>query len=337
MNFKMSDLAQLILNSKNIILTTHKNCDGDGLGSLLAIHHALSELGKNSTPISIDKISERYSFLNTQKIQNFEKDPFLPQNTDLILIFDTNDERLVAPLIKKAQKMKLTTVYIDHHPILTKGPQPTATSIIDTRAASTAELAYQLIEILDVKINPKIAEALYTSIIFDTQVFRFIKSNPEPFLISAKLLNFIDDPSLIHKKLFAHQSPNKIRYLGKALKKLKLFFDEKVAYLFLDHSTRFSFGISEEETLDIIDFLSEIKDLKFVTVTRENSDGSHKISFRSLSNFCTLKIAEEFGGGGHVRASGAYINDVKSQNIETMVIQMIEKQMKQQDKDKAVA
>ena len=327
MAFCFSELVKWIQKSQNILLTTHRNCDGDGLGSLLAVHHALLEMGKQPHSICIDKISKRYSFLNTEIVQIFEEDDSLPQKADLLIVFDTNDHRLVEPLISQALEKNIPIVYLDHHPILSKGPKPTETSIIDVGAASTAELAYQLIELLKVPLNPKIAEALYTSIIFDTQVFRFIKASPDPFLISAKLLNFIDEPSSIHKKLFAHQSPQKVRYLGTTLKQLKLFHQDKVAYLFLDYKTRKSYGVSEEETLDIIDFLAEIRDLEFACVLRENEDSTHKMSLRSLGPISSLAIAEEFGGGGHVRASGSTIWNLSHQSIEKKVLKLIEEQL----------
>ena len=164
--------AQKIKDAQSIILTTHRQCDGDGLGSELAIFHALKKIQKNVRILNVDATPRKYSFLSPDTyIQYFdgEFDPIAP--TSLALIFDTNDKRLVEPLYQSLEKQCAEIVFVDHHPILQTGPAPTPSSIIATQAASTGELAYDLIKALNIELDEKIAQALYTSIVFDTQLF----------------------------------------------------------------------------------------------------------------------------------------------------------------------
>ena len=134
----LDNLAEKIKAAKNIILTTHRQCDGDGLGAQLGLFHALKKLKKNVRVISVDEIPRKYFFLNgTEVIEIYEGKHAPIDKCDLCLIFDTNDRRLLSPLYEAIEATDCEILFIDHHPVLTKGPKPTDGSVIDTFAAST--------------------------------------------------------------------------------------------------------------------------------------------------------------------------------------------------------
>ena len=56
-------IADLIKNSKNILLTTHVNVDGDAIGSILAFYLVLKKLDKNVTAVSVNDVPPVYGFL----------------------------------------------------------------------------------------------------------------------------------------------------------------------------------------------------------------------------------------------------------------------------------
>jgi phosphoesterase RecJ-like protein len=96
-----TSIAERIRNASTIILSTHRQCDGDGLGAELGLYHALKLAGKNVKVINVDSTPKKYRFLNPDThIQYFENNQKF-EAADLALIFDTNDERLIEPLFSE--------------------------------------------------------------------------------------------------------------------------------------------------------------------------------------------------------------------------------------------
>ena len=57
-------IHELIHGSNQILLTTHENPDGDGLGSQIAMYNHLKSLNKDCRIINISQISDNFQFLN---------------------------------------------------------------------------------------------------------------------------------------------------------------------------------------------------------------------------------------------------------------------------------
>lgn len=299
----MKPLLDLIKNANKILLTTHKDCDGDGLGSELALYHALKKSGKHVQIVHVDALPKRYeNFLNKDLFQIYSPD--LLQPIDLCLIFDTNDERLIDPLFTDVQKHCKNIVFIDHHPLLKSGPLPKK-AFIDTTAASTGEIVYSIIKNLDIPLDSSIAEALYLSVVFDTQLFRYVRRSVASHQIAIDLIPFIPSPETIHRNLFGGQTPEKISFISKALGKITYFLDNKIAIVLIHSKEIQEFGLTAEDTRDVVDKILDIDCVEVAILVREDSKNRYKISFRSKSTLDVLEISEMFGGGGHHHASGA--------------------------------
>ena len=309
-------LTKDIQEAKNILLTTHRQCDGDGLGSVLGLYHALKKLKKPVQAFCVDKIPSKYSFLEPKKyIKVFEDAHNSVKNTELALIFDTNDKRLVEPLYAELTKKCKKILFIDHHPILNQGPEPTMGSFIDTRAASTGEITYFLIKEFGVSLDALIARAIYTSIAFDTQVFKYIRNSPASHLIAAELLEFEKNPDEIHRKLFATHTQGKITFLSKVLSEIDFFANGKAAILCLSQKDMEDNRLGPDDARDVIDMIMNIKTVQVGALFRQESNG-YKISLRSKGEIEILGIAENFQGGGHMFAAGAFITGQLSDIIK---------------------
>src|SRR5690606_37632467 len=109
--------------------------------------------------------------------------------------------------------------------------EPTTGSFVDVRSASTGEISFFIIKSLGIDLDENIARALYTSICFDTQLFKFIRSSPTSHLISAELLSYVDNTEEIHRALFSTHSIEKVAFLSKVLGEIEYFGDGQVAIL----------------------------------------------------------------------------------------------------------
>ncbi len=304
----VDSLVKKLKSANSILLTTHKQCDGDGLGALLGLFHALKKTGKNVRAITVDAIPKKYNFLEPEKwVEAFEGPHKMIKPFDLALIFDTNDRRLVEPLFSELQKHGKEILFVDHHPVLNNGPEPTAGSFIDIRAASTGEISYFLIKGLGIHLDEKIARALYTSISFDTQLFKFVKNSVNSHLISAELLTHISNAEEVHRHLFATHTIEKVAFLSKVLSQIEYFGDGRVAVLKLKAEDLKFHNMDMDDSRDVIDMIMNVQSLQAAALFREDGPDTYKLSLRSKGQVEVLGVAESFQGGGHMFASGAHI------------------------------
>lgn len=304
----MDSLAHKIKSAQSICLTTHRQCDGDGLGAELALMYALKKIGKDVDVVNVDSTPRKYQFLHPDKhIQYFESGATLKESYDISIIFDTNDERLLYPLWPELLKRSKSIVFLDHHPILEQGPTPSKESFIDVRAASTGELAHRLIKKLKISLDRDIARAIYTSVTFDTQLYRFIRNSPASHLIAAECLDQGIDPEEIHRNLFGNQTVQKIAFLSLALSQIEYHCSGRVALLKLRAEDLLRHQLEPDESRDVIDLLMTIESLDAAILFREDSPNQYKLSLRSKGAIEVSSVAEALGGGGHVHAAGATV------------------------------
>ena len=296
--------------ARSVVLSTHRQCDGDGLGAQLALFHALRKSGVAVRMINVDRPARKYGFLGVETwLEVYESGKTVIGETDLALILDTNDGRLVEPLFSDLKLKCRETLFIDHHPVLAKGPQPTLGSLIDITAASTGELCYHLLKAYGVEFDTAIARALYTSLVFDTQLFRYVKAAPASHLMAADLLKYEREPEEIHRRLFACYTVAKMRALMRALERVEYLAGDRIAFIpFLSADQSLQGGLDRDESGDIIDQVMNIESIEIAALLREDGPGVFKLSLRSRGTVEVLSLAESFGGGGHRYASGAHLN-----------------------------
>jgi phosphoesterase RecJ-like protein len=305
---RVDSLVKAIRESNSILLSTHKQCDGDGLGAMLGLYHALKKIGKQVRVLTVDPVPSRYSFLQPEKyLQVFEEEHTPLKATDLALIFDTNDRRLLEPLYAEIEDKVKNILFVDHHPVLNQGPEPTSGSYINTKAASTGEIAFFIIKDLAIHIDEKIARALYTSIAFDTQLFKYVKNSSTSHLICAELIEHIPNSEDIHRSLFATHTIEKVQFLSKVLGEIEYFGDGRIAVLKLHAKDLFDHNLNIDDSRDVIDMLMNINTLQAAALFREDDTNKYKMSLRSNGAIEILGVAEAFGGGGHMYAAGASV------------------------------
>ncbi|MBY0384125.1 bifunctional oligoribonuclease/PAP phosphatase NrnA [bacterium] len=314
-------ISQAILSAKNILLTTHRQCDGDGLGAELAMYHALRALGKEARVLNVDATPNKYRFLTPDSyIQYYDTHHDPIQNIDLAIIFDTNDYRLLEPLFAELEKKCRKVLFVDHHPVLKTGPEPTPGSVINTKAASTGEMVYDIIKILKAPMNRDIAKALYTSIAFDTQLFRYVRNSYRSHEIAAELLRYETEPSIIHKHVFGNFTALKLKYLSKVLSEMEFFYKDRLVFLHITSEELAKYGLSSDDSRDLVDMMMNIETVEIAIVIREDESGFFKVSIRSKGHFEVNALAESLGGGGHVFSAGASVKmpaaELKKQIVE---------------------
>ena len=301
MQFK--DIKEEILKAEKIGLSFHTSPDGDAIGSTLGLLGGLRYLGKDAYVISRDVISDNFSYIAfSGEVDGTVCEP--KQGTDLVIVLDCgNVERISADLSNYNGKV----INLDHH---ISNENYGVINYVDPSAAATCELSYLLMKELGIDFRSKteetinISKAIYTGIVTDTGSFRHSNVTKRTHNIVAELIENGIDNSKIHSSLFDNKPFEKVKLMGSVLSNIKLELDNKVAVLEIPKGMLEEFNLPNADTSDIISIGLGIKGVEVSMLLKEVEEGV-KTSLRSKNDVDVRNVAERFGGGGHIKASGA--------------------------------
>lgn len=285
--------------------------DGDAIGSTLALLNALRCLGKDAYVVSRDVISDNLSYLSLAN--EIDGNTVKPKaGTDLVIVLDCgNVERISADLTSYSGKK----INIDHH---ISNENYGFINYVDVTAAATCEIVYLLINELGLNFENKIDEhdsklaigrAIYTGIVTDTGSFRHSNVTRRTHNIAAELIEFGIDSSKIHSSLFDNKPFEKIKLMGYVLSNIELVLNNKVAVLQIQKKMLEEFNLLNTDTSDVISVGLGIKGVEVCLLLKEVDDGV-KASLRSKNDVDVRKVAEVYGGGGHIKAAGVMQKNV---------------------------
>lgn len=294
----LNEAAQAIRDSQTFVLACHVNPDGDAIGSLLGLALALLSLGKTVTCLSEDGVPDILAFLpGAAMVQQSTDTPAF----DLALVVDSGDlprvGATVQPLIGRARRV----VDIDHH--VTAGAFGDI-RVLNSRAASTAEIVYALLKTMAVPITADIATCLFTGIITDTGSFRFQNVTPNTLRVAAELLEAGAPPAHISENVFDNRTFAATRLLGAALAAMQQTPDGKIVWTHVTALDFQTFGAKDADTEGIVSYVRGVRGADAGILFREMADGQIRVSLRSREGLDVSQIAARFGGGGHRMASG---------------------------------
>ena len=315
----MLKLIQKIQKARRIFLSTHKNADGDGLGSEIALYHALKSHSKEVFIIQYELLSPRYHFL-TQNITLLASPHELmslhPTTDDLVLIFDTHDPKLCQPLFDQLQTLQIPLFFIDHHVPFQIESQWIQYEI-NEKVSCTGEIVFDLIKKMNTNITAEIATALYTSLIFDTQNFKLIRNSARPFEIASELIKAQANHELVQQHLFNNWSVQKMKFLSNLIDRINYKNDNKIAIIQMSQRDLSLHQLKNDDVSDLIDFFMMIQKIELAIVMREESLNHYKMSFRGRTQE-VLSWAHAFGGGGHRFSSGAWVYDTEKNILQKL-------------------
>ena len=295
-------LIELINRHDFFILTTHDPADPDGIGAQMVLACMLRMQGKKFRIINASPVSDQFSFLDPSgQVESWdrEKHGALPEQGALI-IADTADENNIGDMREAFYRSREVFV-IDHHE-----PKPHAaiSGIYDPSYASTCELAVELAQAADITLDSGTAFAAYTGIVYDTGFFAYPKTEPRTFRTALALLEQGVNPSEVFNQL-CQNAPTRTLLLQKnALASMSLHYGNRIATQVLRIEDFAETGASHEDTDGFINFPLKYKEVVISFLAKEMPDKTVRCSLRSKGTINVAKIAQEFGGGGHVNAAG---------------------------------
>lgn len=303
------EIVDIIKEGKRFIITTHLFSEGDAIGSELALKRFLCGLMKDAVIVNNEALPAVYRCFDTDRDVKFlrNKDVNINLNDfDAIFIVDVADWSQLGDFADMIKGSSITKICIDHH---ASNPGYADINVIDKDASSAGELIFDLITFMNGEITLEIATPLYLSIATDTGWFKFSNTSAKAFKACSDLIKVGVKSEIIYEQLFQTKQMSYLKLLNLALGILRPECDGKVVWTKLTKNMIKSSGVPFVDTDVIIDLVRAVKEVEVVVLFREIGDRKTKVSFRSKHTVDVAKLASDFGGGGHVRAAGASINE----------------------------
>jgi len=305
---ELSEIKELIEYPKGITIITHRNPDGDAIGSSLGLQLFLQKYGHTVKVVLPSDYPGTFHFLkgvdqcliyDTEKAKAVEA----IEKADIVVCLDFNSLDRIDKIGPYIQDSKAKKILIDHH----LDPEPFADYIYsDTLASSTCELVHKFILDLGAadKLDPEIGEALFTGLITDTGSFKYA-TRPETYETAAALKKVGVDDYTLQDRIFNTVSEKQMRLLGHCLyNRMEVIPEYAAGIISLTKEDYVEYDIQRGDTEGIVNYLLMLKGIEVAAFIREQPT-IVKLSLRSKGDISVQEICRNhFNGGGHKNASG---------------------------------
>jgi phosphoesterase RecJ-like protein len=296
-----------VAKHRRLLLTTHINPDGDGLGSEGAVSLWLREQGKNVHVLNDSPVPPAFTFLTEhQAIEVFtpEGAERCFEEADALIVLDTGNRSRIGRLSPLLDRHVLPVAVVDHHVTHDGFGQ---VNVIEPEASSTGEIVYHLIRESGGSITHEIAECLYVALMTDTGSFRYSNTDSHAHRMAAELLAHGLDPQKLHAQVHSHASPGRLRFFGEVLGALETIADGHIVVLEASPEQFVKHGLVGADTEGLVDIPRSIAGVDVVALFSEVEPGKVKVSLRSTGRVAIDQIVSRLGGGGHPHAAGALL------------------------------
>lgn len=290
--------------ARKLLLTTHENPDGDALGSLLAMHRLLDQLGKDSVMyMSPDEFPLPWEYRGVTFDGLVGAPPEDLAERTIVFLDCGNIDRMPVDFLQAAG---LHILNIDHHHDNTRFG---TVNLVVPEASSTAEIVWDLIEDLGAVLTPGIADALYVGLVTDTGRFMYENTSARAHLMAADLIEAGVQPHQVYRRLWEDLPFRRLELLQRALASVERHDEDSVTIAHLTKSDYRETGALETDSEGVVDHIRSIEGTKAAVLVRElladDREGMRKVSLRATDGLVDVsRVAREFGGGGHPQAAG---------------------------------
>jgi bifunctional oligoribonuclease and PAP phosphatase NrnA len=293
-------VAERIRSGRRFLITSHRNPDGDAIGSAIALQRIIRKLGKEADVYVRDPFGKPLGKLpGADEVVIAESLPAdYPAGYDALFTMECPEhERTGYPVLPGP------VVNIDHHLGNTMYGE---INYLDIDAPSVGEMVLRINEHLGVEVDPEIASAVYVSLASDTGFFRYTNTTLRAFDAARELVQAGADPGEISLWLNESASLASIRLLGLCLNTLEVTEQGRIATLELPQRFFAEAGATAEEAEGIVNYGRSIDGVLVAAMLKEASGGT-RVSMRAKPGVDVQVVAATFGGGGHKAAAGCFV------------------------------
>lgn len=346
---------QRIKEADTIAIGGHIRPDGDCVGSVMGLYHAIHWLYQDKkVTVYLGEFSPSFLFIKDLSDMVLCPDREAVEQAvskapvyDLFIALDTSsEERLEFSAIMRNAR---STICVDHHVTNTGYVQDNL--VFDSSSASEAVYdllmsKYQAVRLSEIEKNectsnlsvaafssdrapalPKeVAEALYLGIVHDTGVFKHSNTTRHTMEAAGHLISCGVNTSAVIDDTFYRKTYAQNLILGRALLESRRYEENRVIETCVPRSYFTMYQIKKPDLDGIVDQLRITEGVEVAIFAYETEDKDYKFSFRSNTYVDVSRVAMTFDGGGHIRAAGCTLKAPYEQALE-QVLEEIKKQL----------
>jgi phosphoesterase RecJ-like protein len=304
----------LVSGAQTILIVTHVGPDGDAIGSMLGLAHALHETGKDVITAVDGGVPSDLVFLPGADRVRASLDGL---DVDLVIAVDCGDESRMGRVGQVARKNGLPLINLDHHRTNTLFGNA---NLVDLATVAASEGVLDWLDLLSLPVSQTTAFCLLTGIVTDTLCFRTDNVSSRTLGKAQRLMALGASLAEIVQRTVSRQSYAGLRLWGAVLPTVRL--EEHVIWAVITQAQFTEAGYTGEyDDAGLVSTLVETEEAYISAVFKEQPDGAVEIGFRAVPGFDTSGVAVALGGGGHALASGV---TVRGEPLETLVPRVIE-------------
>ncbi len=322
------EILEEINKAKKILINLHRGPDPDSFACAFGLYYFLCSLGKE-VDVVLTKTSELSSQLSTVeesqfvKLVNYSKFDF--SKYDLFISPDSGSWQQIVDN-PDAKIPNIPIVVIDHHESNDKFGK---INLVDSKAASCAQIIYLLFKDWEFFIDTKMANLLMTGIIADSGGFAF-SNDPVVMRVAADLMELGADKVKIINDMFRTKKFSEVKAWGEYLLRMKLDSEYKFVWTAISYEDYIKLKIpAKASSMVATQFSSIIDGTDFGIVMTEDEKNSLKIGLRSRSHIDVSKLGEQLNGGGHKMAAGGMISGLPFEKAVETVLETARKYAKE--------
>ncbi len=312
----MKQISEKLNGAQRILIFPHINPDWDTVGSAFAMQEYLKSLGKEAIVLFENQPSASLLFLGGEYAVFGDA---LPKGEYISLAIDCGAESMLGDRLSLFKEGALT-LSVDHHGTNTHFAE---VNFVDTNASATGEIVASFLSEEGV-ITPSIASFLYAAILTDTGSFRFSNTTPSTMRIAALLMEKGAQSAEISTQIYENQTLTSYRVTARAIHNLKLFHQARTAMIVFSPQDMEELSCSPDDTDNLSGIGRSIEGVEVSISAKPQRDG-YKVSMRSKHFVDVSQICKGFGGGGHPRAAGFFVEG-EFPAIETILLNAVETQ-----------
>jgi len=289
---------------RRILISGHRSPDGDALGSMIALARLLRAAGHDAVATADVHALGKPGFLEGVKdllpLRKLRRRKF-----DAFFYVDCSAPDRLPPEVRPFAE-KLPTITIDHH---ATSAETGAVSIIDPHAAATGELVWQFAKWMEWPIDRAVAEALWVALVTDTGRFAYDSTRPATLRAACDLLKHGVRTAYINDVIYCSFTLKAMELKRRAWRSLHIWKNRRVAEVSLTRDDFREVRGSKADAEDVIEIPRQTAKNEVALFFYQIPDRTHetRVSIRTRDPWDATAIATQFGGGGHLRASGCTV------------------------------
>lgn len=312
-NNSLAEVAALLKNCKTAAVCCHVRPDGDAIGSGLALTTALENAGKKVFMLCEEEPPERLCLFPAMG-KTFQSLPVDLKELDLFIVVDSADVTRIGAFQTQFTAFKGKTLNIDHH---VSNPRFAKCNYVLPDSTATCEIMPEILDAAGFGITKDIADLLALGLLTDSGNFSHRDVSAKTFSVAAKLKERGADICNIGYEMFTRQTKARALLYTKVLSGMRFELEDKLAFITVTQKDFEQTGTDKSHTEGFVDFALSIDGVEVSVALMEVRNNQYKASLRSR-RVNVNAVAEKFGGGGHVLASGCMLMGEYEEVVERL-------------------